>query len=843
MDVIVTHTNADFDALASLVAASLLYPEACLVMPGSHEHVEEFLSTYQHHISFANINKIPLEEVNRLVIVDTRQLGRIGKFKDLIKDNIPDNKKIPIHIFDHHPPGHNDITGEVMMVREVGATTTILLEEIIKRGISISPIHATIFSLGIYEDTGSLTFPTTTPADINAVATLVSCQANLQIVSDFINKEPTPKQVMTMSDLLKSQKAYLLHGRIVVIVKAIIPEYIGDLSILVHKIMDMEKPAALFCLFEMKQRIWLIARSRNKEINVAEILTEIAGGGHACAASGVLSNKSILEAEESLFREIERVTKTTLKELPKEHLLLSRKLSQIHSVKPLMKRLPSAIQNLFCEIGQIGDLLGYPVFVVGGFVRDLLLGKDNLDIDIVVEGDGIRFAKEFADKIEGRCKIHQRFKTAVITFPPLRQQGNHKGTSRDGSSTPAGEGFKIDVATARREHYEHPSALPRVEESPICEDLLRRDFTINAMAIQLNKNDYGNLIDFFGGEKDINDKVIRVLHTRSFIDDPTRIFRAIRFETRLNFHLDDLTKDLIIEATTNEPLFNRLANRRVMGELIQILDDEKPQIAIHRLEELGLLKYIHPSIAITARGAAYRGGFGTRPYKRLHNLFEKVMESLFYFEIIINKQEDVPVGCVRGTHPTAHVERWLIYFLALSDNLKISQVQEVTLHLKFTATQREKVINGKREVARIINYLRLKENPSPSAVYRLLNKMSLEALIFAVAKAEALFKQGLSCKIKKAVADYLFSMKDETVFMTGDKLKQMGISPGPLYKKILQDILYARLDKHVQTMEDEVKWVRERWIGRGNPCGCPIPPVVAQKRAGASLAPTVALSP
>ncbi|MFH1898320.1 MAG: DHHA1 domain-containing protein [Candidatus Desantisbacteria bacterium] len=767
MDVIVTHTNADFDALASLKAASLLYPEAYLSIPGSCEPtVDEFLSTYQHHILLIKTSKILFEQVNRLIIVDTRQPGRIGKFKDLL------NRGIPIHIYDHHPSQAGDITGEKMIVREVGATTTILIEEIIRLGLPISPINATIFSLGIYEDTGSLTFPSTTPDDINAVATLVSCQADLRIVSDFINKEPTPKQVIAISDLLKSQKAYLFHGRLVLVVKATIPAYIGDLSILAHKIMNIEKPEALFCLFEMGQRVWLIARSRDKAINIAEILKGIGGGGHVCAGSGIIKGKSILEVQEILLREIERVTKTTLKELPEGHSLPCQGLAQIHSIKPLMKRLPSAIQNLFQEIGNVGDELGYPVFVVGGFVRDLLLEKENLDIDIVVEGDGVCFASEFTNRIGGHCKTHQRFKTAVITLT---------------------DGFKIDIATARREHYLHPAALPRVEESPIIEDLLRRDFTINAMAIQINEKDYGRLIDFAGGENDIKNKIIRVLHTKSFIDDPTRIFRAIRLETRLDFHLDPLTKDLILEATLNEPLFNRLANQRVMNELILILDDEKPQIAIHRLGELGILKYIHPSIAFTVRSATS---------KRLHNLFEKVMESLFYFELIINKQEAAPL---------ATVEHWLIYFLALVDNLKISQVEEITLHLKFTNTQRQKVINGKKDAAKTINYLRLKENLNPRDIYKLLNKMSIEVLIFVVAKAEAIFQQGLSCKIKKAVADYLIFMKDEAIFITGDKLKQMGIPQGPLYKKIMDDVLYARLDKHIQTLEDEVKWVEEKW--------------------------------
>ncbi|MFH1860886.1 MAG: DHHA1 domain-containing protein [bacterium] len=799
MDVIVTHTNADFDALASLVAASLLYPDASMVMPGSHENiVDEFLSTYQHQITFVNINKIPIEQVTRLIIVDTRQSSRIGKFKDLIQGVSSGegsyfvSKGIPIHIFDHHPPQPGDITGELMMVQETGATTTILLEEIIKKRLPISPIHATIFALGIYEDTGSLTFSTTTPADINIVSTLVSCQADLRIVSDLLNKEPTPKQVIVISDLLKSQKTYLIHGRLILVVKTVLNEYIGDLSILAHKIMDMEKPAALFCLFEMEQRVWLIARSRDKMINIAEILHGIGGGGHIYAGSGVMKDKSILEAEEILLREIEKILEVTLKEFYERDFLPCQRLPQTHSIKLLIKRLPSAIQNLLQEIGKIGDALSCPVFVVGGFVRDLLLRKDNFDIDIVVEGDGICFAKEFIRKIEGRCTIHQRFKTAVIIL---------------------NDGFKIDIATARREHYEHPAALPRVEDSPIMEDLFRRDFTINAMAVQLNEHNYGSLIDFFGGEKDIKNRIIRVLHTKSFIDDPTRIFRAIRFETRLNFHLEPLTTDLILDATTNEPLFNRLANQRVRDELILILNDEKPQVAIRRLEELEVLKYIHPSIAITARGASSaRGATSARgvPSKRLHNLFEKVMESLFYFELIINKQEVLPV---KGVALPTKVEHWLIYFLALTDNLKLSQLEEVTHHLKFTSAQRKKIIIGKQESARIINCLRLKKNLSPSDVYRLLSKMSLEAIIFVVAKAEALFQQGFSCKIKKAVADYLSFMKDETIFMTGDKLKQMGIPPGPLYKKILQDLLYARLDKRVQTLEDEVKWVKEKWGG------------------------------
>jgi tRNA nucleotidyltransferase (CCA-adding enzyme) len=417
------------------------------------------------------------------------------------------------------------------------------------------------------------------------------------------------------------------------------------------------------------------------------------------------------------------------------------------------------------EIGKIGDMLGYNVYVVGGFVRDLLLKKENFDIDIVVEGDGIHFAKEFTDKIGGTCKLHHRFKTAVITFP---------------------DGFKIDIATARKEQYEHPAALPKIETSAIVEDLFRRDFTINAMAIQINESSYGNLVDFFGGEQDIKDKSIKVLHTKSFIDDPTRIFRAVRFETRLGFKIHPLTKELILEALVNEPLFERLANQRVRDELILILNDENPQIAIQRLSELGVLKYIHPTITIT---------------KGLLELFKKVTEGFFYFEVIINQQK---------------VERWLSYFIALVDNLKVKHVEEIATHLKFTNIQRNKLINGKKTADRVVNYLRLKPELNPSDVYKLLNKIPIEVLIFIVAKSEAVFQTGLSCKIKKAVADYLSYMREEKVLITGDDLKQLGLPPGPMYKDIIMDVLYARLDKKVITKEDEIAWVKQKWQDKIN---------------------------
>ncbi len=160
--------------------------------------------------------------------------------------------------------------------------------------------------------------------------------------------------------------------------------------------------------------------------------------------------------------------------------------------------------------------------MVGGFVRDLFLGIKNYDLDIVVEGEGIKFARELGKDLGGRVRSHEKFGTAIVILA---------------------DGFKIDVATARREFYEYPAAFPKVELSSIKKDLYRRDFTINAMAIQLNQKYFGKLIDFFGGQRDLRKGIVRVLYNLSFVEDPARIIRAIRFEQRYNFKMDRTTEN------------------------------------------------------------------------------------------------------------------------------------------------------------------------------------------------------------------------------------------------------------------------------------------------------------
>ena len=240
-------------------------------------------------------------------------------------------------------------------------------------------------------------------------------------------------------------------------------------------------------------------------------------------------------------------------------------------------RLPKNMLNILKAAGELGDELGWEIYTVGGFVRDILLGRPNLDLDLVVEGDGIEFAEKFVEKLGGRVQAHPKFKTAVVILE---------------------DGQRVDVATARLEYYEYPAALPTVELSSVKMDLYRRDFTINALALRINPGRYGQLVDFFGAERDIKNRTIRVLHSLSFVEDPTRILRAIRFERRFDFQIGGQTMRLIKNALNLE-LFSKLSGSRVTHELQWIMNEEDPLACLGRMQELGIMEAIHPLLKLT----------------------------------------------------------------------------------------------------------------------------------------------------------------------------------------------------------------------------------------------------
>ena len=303
MEVITTHVNADFDSVASMLAAKKLYPHAVLAFPGSQEKGlrDFFLQSTIYVLQTERIKKIDFNKVTRLILVDIRQKDRIGKFKEIVQ-----KPGLDIHIYDHHPASENDISGSVEVIKEVGATTTILCQILKEQNIEITSDEATVLMMGIYEDTGSLTFSSTTEEDFLAAAFLLKKGANLNIVSDMVTKELTAEQISLLYELVHTATVHTINGIDVVIAKASSDKYISDFAVLVHKLRDMENINVIFALAEMHDRIYVVARSRLNEVDVSKIAGEFGGGGHPTAASAAIKNSSLPQVEEKLKHILKR---------------------------------------------------------------------------------------------------------------------------------------------------------------------------------------------------------------------------------------------------------------------------------------------------------------------------------------------------------------------------------------------------------------------------------------------------------------------------------------------------------------------------------------------------------
>jgi tRNA nucleotidyltransferase (CCA-adding enzyme) len=873
MDVITTHINADFDSLASMLAAKKLYPDAVLVFPGSQERSlrDFFIHSTLYSFEVERIKNVDLQEVRRLILVDTRQISRIGKFSEVLS-----KPGLEIHIYDHHPPSSEDLHGSLEMISEVGATVTLLLDILEKRGIEITPDEATVMMLGIYEDTGNLTFSSTKEEDFKAAGYLVRKGANLSILSNVITKELTAEQIFLLNDLIQSATRYNFHGIDVVIAQASVDRYVGDIAVLVHKLKDMENLDVLFVLVRMEDRVYLIGRSRLEEVNVSEVAAEFGGGGHPTAASATVKGMALVEAHDRLIKVLkemvrpkkaatdamvypvktiepertleeagEILTRYNLDILPvlqdekvigliskevveraeyhglksslvkeymttefsvvspdtpfsrvqaliigqnqsllpvvekdrlvgaisagdvmrvlQEEMMKSEKGVSVFESQPLYgrkkviskfmkERFPERIHNLLMEFGRVGDVLGYAVYGVGGFVRDLLLKVENFDVDIVVEGDGIRFAEALEKKVPCRIRTHRKFGTAIILFP---------------------DGLKVDVATARWEVYDSPAALPTVESASIKMDLYRRDFTVNTLAIQLNPKAFGELIDFFGGVKDVKEKTIRVLHNLSFVEDPTRVFRAIRFEQRFGFQIGKHTQNLMRNAV-KVGFLERLSGGRVLSELILILREEDPLPALKRMRDFNLFHFLHPGLKFDEQAEA---------------LCEQIHDVIAWFDLLFLEQR---------------YERWLIYFYGLMDLIKEGEREELCQRLAMNDRLRKRVKEGKLQadqvLLQIFSWINTDRRPKRSEIYDVLDPLSIESKLFMMAKTTQV-------ATRRYISLYFTQLKDTKPILRGTDLIQMGMKSGPSIKKALSGLLKARLDEQVITRQDEMEYI------------------------------------
>lgn len=875
---ITCHANADFDAFAAMLAARHLYSPHVLLFPGSQERGLQklYAKLNTKAYGFADSSDLDWKSFDRLVLVDTRQRSRVSHVAPLLE-----RPGVAVEMWDHHPDSGDDIAFGTVHLAQIGSVTSLIVQSLRERGVRLEAEDATLLGLGIYGDTGSFTYSSTTPADFEAAAWLLDQGMDVNRINDLAAHELTSMHIQALNSLLESAESFTINRTQVVLAEAAMEHYLGDFAYLAHRLIEMEKFPVLFAIGLMGDRIQVVARSRSEKINVGDICAALGGGGHAYAASASIRHMTLHEVRDAILRQlyeqahpdktareymsspavgiestatireadelmlhfglkavpvftpgartckglldaqtasrasahglggalVEDYMQSSVQTLPPEAVLKDliaiivgsrQRLVPIveagrvigvvtrtdlinvfaheqdslpvlkhspskerHVGKLIQDRLPASVKDLLHLAGKLGRDLGLPVYAVGGFVRDLLLSRPNQDIDLVVEGNGITLAKALAVELGGRVREHQEFLTSVVIFKDEK-----------------GEESRIDVATARLEYYEYPAALPTVELSSIKMDLFRRDFSINALAVRLDSSPFGQLIDFFGGQRDIKERVIRVLHTLSFVEDPTRCLRAVRFEQRYDFRIGAGAERLIKNALGLK-LMDKLTGQRLFSEFRHICDEANPLACFVRLDQLGILPAIAPQLALT-------------PTRR--GMLQELQEMLSWYHLLYFEKKPYT---------------WLVYFLGLSHGLPYAETSDLYLRLGLPENKRGEILNQREQMRTVRGRLEAWQRrqggqaPKISTLCEVLAPLSLESLLYLMAETENEYLQ-------KSLSRYITQWQHEKADITGDDLKALGLPPGPLYSHILRTALKAKLDGETQGREAQLELARER---------------------------------
>jgi len=380
------------------------------------------------------------------------------------------------------------------------------------------------------------------------------------------------------------------------------------------------------------------------------------------------------------------------------------------------------------------------VYLVGGTVRDILMGEPSFDVDIAVEGGAIALARRLAEELGGRIRPHEQFGTAVVLY---------------------GEGEHIDVVTARSEAYAAPAALPTVEVGTIRDDLFRRDFTINAMAASLKPADFGRLVDPFGGRADLQAGTVRVLHERSFADDPTRVFRAIRYENRYGFRLDESSARLA-RAAVEGGLVGELSGARLRDELVALLAEEEIEHTILRLAELGADRAIHPYLAADEETV--------RLALRLRELQDEL-----------------------------HVEApdWRLRLALLARRMPAAEIGEWLDRLKLRRRDAEQIESAVTVAPQLVERLG-GDAPDPAEVVTLAEPHAPDAPLLALALADV-----------PALRDYFTRLRNVRLDIDGTDLAALGLAESPQVGEVLQELRRRKLRGELDGRDAELAAARE----------------------------------
>lgn len=856
--VVIGHANPDFDAYGAMVAATKLYPGAKAVFLGTQNaNVREFHNLHEDFLEFVDLKQLDSSAVRQVTMVDTRDPDRIGELGQVVR-----RAGVDVTVYDHHPRAEGDVSVAADRSMAVGATTSILVHEIRDRGIALTPLEASAMLLGIHEDTGSLTYPSTTPYDADAVAFLMAAGADMEVLNQFMTRTLTTEQRELLERLLDALEIWDIHGQQVAVGSAIAEEYVDSASVLTHYICEDLGFRVAIAVIAMPDRLHVVARSRLTEVDVGAVLKHLGGGGHPQAASAALKNANIpdvierlrealdlevsppLCARDIMSSPVRTVTRdmtmaeagrlmarwghgglpvaeegrviglVTRKDVDKaaqhglDHApltgfmardpitiepevdlarletLLGRsgigrvpvvengELIGIVTRKDLLRAehgdaymdrgvvqdrsvasrrfmdsfehlLPDNVRNAVRALGALADERGLRAHVVGGFVRDMLLGRPNLDVDIVVEGDGLAFAEHAAEVLGYRIKVHRRFGTAVL----IESKTLH-----------------LDITSARTEYYTRPGALPTVERSSLRQDLFRRDFSINAMAACISPDCFGAIADPFGGLKDLEHGIIRSLHSLSFVEDPTRVLRAARFEARYGFAIDGSTEALLRRAVELEML-DEVSGARIREEMLDIIDEEHVAPILRRLEEFGAFAALVPESIDRAQ------------------VLDEVALVDASFSTLATRFDRPP-------------RRRVALSTALAASASRVAAERWARRLRFGREYASPAlaIVERREV--LLGMLRDGRKMRDSRLYFLLQLLPEEALVYLWAVGERLGRE--------RIERYLDVLSGVRIAVSGDDLTALGMEPGPGYSAILAQALGDRLDGRAVGREAEL---------------------------------------
>ena len=844
--VIATHGNTDFDAFGAMLAARLLYPDAILAVGALNRNVRDFYRLHADELgAIADVTRLELDAIRRLVVVETSTASRLGELEPVALD-----PEVETVLFDHHGEGELPgwVSKDAAVLSTDGALTTTLVGILAERELQPTALEATAFALGIHEDTGSLTYTTTTQRDIDALSWCMRHGARQDLVNEYLHAPLAPAERALLQALLDALEPVDAAAGEVLVAAVSWPEYVDGVSNLAHKLVDLTDARALVALVEMGDRVFVVARSRSDEIDAADIAELFGGGGHAQAASaiaredlvavrervveslgtarasattardvmsaparavepdtsvadamtlcrrhgqsgvfvvedgrlvgsvsredldkaighalshapvrGVMSRSVVSATEDATLSELRaRVTSAEdgrVAVLREEELvgIVSRSdlLRALEGVAPgeaereesIAERLRATPQltGILEAVASLGERAD-GAYLVGGTVRDLLLGEESFDVDIAVEGDAIAFAYELAKALGGRATPHRRFGTAVITCD---------------------DGAHVDVVTTRTEFYDAPGALPTVERAGLREDLFRRDFTINAMAAALAPEDFGRLVDPYGGRADLEAGVVRVLHNLSFIEDPTRIFRGVRYEARFGFRFDEHSAALL-RSCVDLGLVGDLGSSRLRDELVALLEDAAAPAGIRRLGELGADRAIHPRLRGDEEAAA-----------------------LFVRAVALRHELGVAV-------PT-----WRLGLAALARELTADEAYAWLDRLKVRRRDGELVVGAIAVAPRIVERLRA-EQLEPAEVVALSDRFAPDAPLLALALED-----------RPELREYFARLRDVRLEIGGADLIALGLRESPLIGDILGELRRRKLNGELAGREAELEAARE----------------------------------